>query len=215
MQATRRVAQAGNREGRGSCLPSHGCKRTAEHGASPSVVQRQMRHSDSRITLQKYSHVIGDAQRRAVDSLAGRVLGISFGANSVNWSQPINKRVNINNLAEACGSRIHHLSESKEVTRNRNPSKTTQRNAWERLLPTDCPRVSFMRFSSLAAPSEPPCYSLSATLLEPPECRCSRLSEYQRDGVAPAAPSHQPSRREASSSSCDETCASRFDQARL
>jgi hypothetical protein len=44
--------------------------------AAPSVVQRQMRHSDSRITLQKYSHVIGDAQRRAVDSLAGRVLGI-------------------------------------------------------------------------------------------------------------------------------------------
>jgi integrase len=46
-----------------------------ENGASPSVVQRQMRHSDSRITLQKYSHVIGDAQRRAVDSLAFRVLG--------------------------------------------------------------------------------------------------------------------------------------------
>jgi site-specific recombinase XerD len=47
-----------------------------ENGAAPSVVQRQMRHSDSRITLQKYSHVIGDAQRRAVDSLAERVLGI-------------------------------------------------------------------------------------------------------------------------------------------
>jgi len=46
-----------------------------EQGASRSVVQRQMRHSDSRITLQKYAHVIGDAQRRAVDSLAGRLLG--------------------------------------------------------------------------------------------------------------------------------------------
>jgi integrase len=46
------------------------------NGAAPSVVQRQMRHSDSRITLQKYSHVIADAQRRAVDSLADRVLGI-------------------------------------------------------------------------------------------------------------------------------------------
>jgi site-specific recombinase XerD len=46
-----------------------------EQGASPAVVQRQMRHSDSRITLEKYSHVIGDAQRRAVDSLAGRLLG--------------------------------------------------------------------------------------------------------------------------------------------
>lgn len=48
-----------------------------ENGAAPSVVQRQMRHSDSRITLQKYSHVIGDAQRRAVDSLASRVLELT------------------------------------------------------------------------------------------------------------------------------------------
>jgi site-specific recombinase XerD len=46
-----------------------------EQGASPTVVQRQMRHSDSRITLEKYGHVIGEAQRRAVDSLASRVLG--------------------------------------------------------------------------------------------------------------------------------------------
>ena len=48
-----------------------------ENGAAPSVVQRQMRHSDSRITLQKYAHVIGDAQRRAVESLAGRVLELT------------------------------------------------------------------------------------------------------------------------------------------
>ena len=48
-----------------------------EDGVSPSVVQRQMRHSDSRITLQKYGHVIGEAQRRAVDSLAGRVLELT------------------------------------------------------------------------------------------------------------------------------------------
>ena len=47
-----------------------------ESGAAPSVVQRQLRHSDSRITLQRYAHVIGDAQRRAVDSLANRVLAI-------------------------------------------------------------------------------------------------------------------------------------------
>src|SRR5277367_2479975 len=46
-----------------------------EAGAAPSVVQRQMRHSDARITLQGYGHVIGDAQRRAVNSLANRVLG--------------------------------------------------------------------------------------------------------------------------------------------
>ena len=48
-----------------------------ESGVAPSVVQRQMRHSDSRITLQKYAHVIGDAQRRAVNSLAGRVLELT------------------------------------------------------------------------------------------------------------------------------------------
>ena len=48
-----------------------------ENGVAPSVVQRQMRHSDSRITLQKYAHVIGDAQRRAVDSLARSVLELT------------------------------------------------------------------------------------------------------------------------------------------
>jgi len=48
-----------------------------ENGVAPSVVQRQMRHSDARITLQKYAHLIGDAQRRAVDTLAGRVLELT------------------------------------------------------------------------------------------------------------------------------------------
>jgi len=48
-----------------------------ENGVALSVVQRQMRHSDSRITLQKYAHVIGDAQGRAVDTLAGRVLELT------------------------------------------------------------------------------------------------------------------------------------------
>jgi hypothetical protein len=48
-----------------------------ENGVAPSVVQRQMRHSDSCITLQKYAHVIGDAQRRAVDSLAHSVLELT------------------------------------------------------------------------------------------------------------------------------------------
>ncbi len=45
-----------------------------ESGAAPSVVQRQMRHSDARITLQSYGHIIGDAQRQAMTSLANRVL---------------------------------------------------------------------------------------------------------------------------------------------
>jgi integrase len=44
-----------------------------EGGAAPSVVQKQMRHSDARVTLERYSHVIGDAQRIAVSSLAERI----------------------------------------------------------------------------------------------------------------------------------------------
>jgi integrase len=44
-----------------------------DSGASPSVVQKQMRHSDARITLGIYGHVVGDAQRRAVETHAERV----------------------------------------------------------------------------------------------------------------------------------------------
>lgn len=38
-------------------------------GANPKVAQEQMRHSDARITLGIYGHVIGDAQRNAVDKV--------------------------------------------------------------------------------------------------------------------------------------------------
>jgi site-specific recombinase XerD len=48
-----------------------------ENGVAPSVMQRQTRHSDARITLQKYAPVIGDAQQRAVDTVAGRVLELA------------------------------------------------------------------------------------------------------------------------------------------
>jgi integrase len=44
-----------------------------EEGAPLTVVQRQMRHRDARTTLQKYGHVVGDAQRRAVDTLAQKI----------------------------------------------------------------------------------------------------------------------------------------------
>jgi integrase len=42
-------------------------------GATPSVVQKQMRHSDARITLGIYGHVVDDAHRRAVEYHAGRI----------------------------------------------------------------------------------------------------------------------------------------------
>ena len=38
-------------------------------GANPTVTRDQMRHSDARITLGVYSHMIGDAQRDAVDKV--------------------------------------------------------------------------------------------------------------------------------------------------
>lgn len=38
-------------------------------GANAKVAQEQMRHSDARITLGVYSHVIGNAQREAVDKV--------------------------------------------------------------------------------------------------------------------------------------------------
>jgi integrase len=41
-----------------------------ETGASPTVTQAQMRHSDARITLGVYGHVIGDSQRSAVEKVA-------------------------------------------------------------------------------------------------------------------------------------------------
>jgi integrase len=39
-------------------------------GATPKVVQRQLRHSDARTTLEIYGHLVGDAQREAVEKVA-------------------------------------------------------------------------------------------------------------------------------------------------
>jgi integrase len=41
-----------------------------ESGATPKVVQRQLRHSDARTTLEIYGHVVGDAHREAVEKVA-------------------------------------------------------------------------------------------------------------------------------------------------
>jgi integrase len=43
-------------------------------GATPAVVQRQLRHSDPRITLGIYGHVIGDQQRNAVQNRSARLV---------------------------------------------------------------------------------------------------------------------------------------------
>jgi integrase len=41
-----------------------------ETGAPPTVAQAQLRHSDPRITLGVYGHVIGESQRNAVEKVA-------------------------------------------------------------------------------------------------------------------------------------------------
>jgi len=43
-------------------------------GASPAVVQRTLRHSDARITLGIYGHIIGDQQRDAVQNRSTRLV---------------------------------------------------------------------------------------------------------------------------------------------
>ena len=42
-------------------------------GVTPAVVQKQLRHSDPRITLGIYGHVIGNQQRDAVESRSARI----------------------------------------------------------------------------------------------------------------------------------------------
>jgi integrase len=42
-------------------------------GATPAVVQMQLRHSDPRITLGIYGHVVGSPQRDAVQNRAARI----------------------------------------------------------------------------------------------------------------------------------------------
>ena len=42
-------------------------------GATPAVVQKQLRHSDARITLGVYAHVIGNQQRDAVEHRSARI----------------------------------------------------------------------------------------------------------------------------------------------
>jgi integrase len=41
-----------------------------ELGAPVSVAQAQLRHTDPKLTLGVYSHVVGDSQRKAVEKLA-------------------------------------------------------------------------------------------------------------------------------------------------
>jgi integrase len=45
-----------------------------EDGASPALVQKQLRHSDPRIPLRIYGHVLGDQQRTAMQNRSARLV---------------------------------------------------------------------------------------------------------------------------------------------
>ena len=44
-----------------------------DSGATPKVVQRQLRHADVRTTLEIYGHVVGDPHREAVEKIASEL----------------------------------------------------------------------------------------------------------------------------------------------
>jgi integrase len=44
-----------------------------DSGATPKVVQRQLRHADACTTLEIYGHVVGDAHREAVEKVASKL----------------------------------------------------------------------------------------------------------------------------------------------
>jgi integrase len=53
----------------------HGtCSSLLADGATPAVVQKQLRHSNAKITLEHYAHVVGDMQRTAVEKRSARLV---------------------------------------------------------------------------------------------------------------------------------------------
>jgi integrase len=55
-----------------------------DSGATPKVVQRQLRHADARTTLEIYGHVVGDAHRQAVQKVASLSDGSGRVTTSIN-----------------------------------------------------------------------------------------------------------------------------------
>ena len=56
-----------------------------DSGATPKVVQRQLRHADARTTLEIYGHVAGNAEREAVEKVAAIVDAIGRRPTTVHW----------------------------------------------------------------------------------------------------------------------------------
>jgi len=61
-------------------------------GATPAVVQRQLRHSDARITLGIYGHVVGNQQREAVESRSARIAKYAASCSIVSKQHFVSKK---------------------------------------------------------------------------------------------------------------------------
>ena len=55
-----------------------------DSGATPKVVQRQLRHSDAHTTLEIYGHVVGNADREAVEKVASVVDAVGRHSMTIN-----------------------------------------------------------------------------------------------------------------------------------
>ena len=116
---------------RGSCHSMrHGAASSLlADGATPAVVQRQLRHSDARITLRIYGHVIGNEQRDAVQDRSSKL---------VNWSI-VRKPGYVRNrgcklqkigLVGAAGIESTNYMETKEFCGVAGPSKAFKGTQW-------------------------------------------------------------------------------------
>jgi integrase len=61
-------------------------------GATPAVVQRQLRHSDARITLGIYGHVVGNQQREAVENRSARIAKYAASCSIVSKQHFVSKK---------------------------------------------------------------------------------------------------------------------------
>jgi integrase len=67
------LVRLGIPKGRFHSMPHGTASALVADSVTPAVVQRQLRHGDARITLGIYGHVIGDAQRDAVELGSTRI----------------------------------------------------------------------------------------------------------------------------------------------
>jgi hypothetical protein len=66
------VSAYGLFDGRGRICPLPSVPQ-AETGATVHVVTRLMRHADSRVKLEHYAHIVGDAERVATEKFSQRI----------------------------------------------------------------------------------------------------------------------------------------------